>query len=149
MGYIPVTVTPTITAGAYGAGDVVGGVQEIPVNSYSGVIKQINVTDDNDVKAEITLYFFNAVPTAILDNAAYAPAIADLKKMVGLVVVAAANYTTVNGNAWAFKAGSAVDIGYALAESGVPKLYMYAVCTATPTYAAVTDLQFRFLIEPK
>jgi hypothetical protein len=147
MGYQQVTVAPTITAGAYSAGDVIGGVMEIPVNSYSGIIRQVNVDDDDNEKAEITLYFFNAAPTAILDNAAFAPAIADLKKLVGVLVVATANYTTVNSNAWAAKA--AVDIEYALAESGVPKLYCYGVVTATPTYTATSDLQFRFIIEPK
>lgn len=146
-GYKQVTVAPTITAGAYSAGDVVGGLMTIPLESYSGIIRQVNVDDDDNEKADITLYFFNASPTAVLDNGAFAPTIADLKKLVGILNIATAAYTTVNGNAWAFKA--AVDIEYAVAESGVPSLYAYCVATATPTYAAVTDLQFRFLIEPK
>ncbi len=136
------TITPTITAGIYGAADVVGGLLTLSLDSVGsgGKLMQIMVADDADQKAELTFYFYDSLPNTIADNAPFAPTAATDKLLVGKVVVAVADYATVNSNATAFKAGQT---GFLLCYSG-RTLYAYAVATATPTYAAVTDLTFRF-----
>lgn len=131
------TVAPTVTAGAYSANDVVGGVLTFDVSSASGVLllKTLRIVDDGDVKAAGTLWLFNSAPTSFADNAAFAPVIADLKKVIGKVAVVAGDYTTVNGNAIALLEDQTdvfkVDGG---------TLYGYFVCSGTPTYGATTDL---------
>lgn len=143
-----VKITPAITAGAYGAGDVVGGlltleplVNQMP-GKAGGVIRRIMIADDDNEKAAMKLYIFNgdAAPTSIADNAAFAPVIADLKNLLEIVSFSAGDYTTLNGNAWA-KQQVTIDF---YASSG--KLYVYVVCDATPTYTAATDLTFTFEI---
>lgn len=141
---IDAQLTPTISTNAYIAGDVVGGLLQFNVASPSGVgiLNAVRVVDDDNEKAELTLYLFNAAPTSIVDADPFAPTVADLKKLIAKIVVEAADYVTVNGNAYALKSmkSSSEDLNdvYKAAENGV--LYGYLVCTATPTYAAATDL---------
>lgn len=136
-----VSVTPTITAGAYSAGDVVGGLItfSLPTAGAGGVINQIVIADDDNEKAQAVLYLFDSAPTTIADNAAFAPAIADLAKLVAVIAVASADFTTVNSNAYAIK--TAINQTYKGSA-----LYMYCVCVATPTYTAVTDLIFKLTV---
>jgi hypothetical protein len=88
----------------------------------------------------LTLYVFNAAPTTIADDAAFAPAIADLKKLVAKVEIAADDYTSISdgtaNNAYALKQ----DLNEVYKADGKGNLYAYLVATATPTYAAATDL---------
>lgn len=135
------TVTPTITAGAYTGGDVIGGLIEIEIKGAGGggTLRRLVIADDADQKAAMTVYLFTAEPSAIADNAAFAPTIADLQKLVGVVPVAAGDYTTINSNAY----GIVDDLGIDFFVTG-GTLYAYAVLTSNTTYAAATDLTFRF-----
>ncbi len=135
------TVDPAVTAGAYSAADVVGGLLTFDLNSPSGVllVKQLRIVDDANQKAAAHLYLFNAAPSDIADNAAYAPTVADLKKMVANITIAAADYTTLNSNAVALVDDrSGIDGGMCTTVNG--RLYGYLVCDATPTYGATTDI---------
>lgn len=140
---VEVTVTPTITAGAYSAGDVVGGLLTFDVSGASGVfsLKSVRIADDDNEKAACHLYLFNSAPTSIADNAAFAPVIADLKKLVADVAVASAVFSTLNGNAVALKEALT-----AIFTVPAGKLYGYLVCDATPTYTATTDLAIQLTL---
>ena len=92
-----VTATPTIDTDAYTANDVVGGLMTFAISTEqghrSGQIVSMLVTDDHDQKEPYTLYIFTGgAPTTIADDAAFAPAIADLKKIVATITVAAADF---------------------------------------------------------
>lgn len=142
---LEVTVTPTITAGAYSAADVVGGLLTFNLQSPSGCgyIDAVRIVDDDDEKAASKLYLFNAVPTTIADNAALAGlALADLKKLIGVVTIASASFITINSNAHFINNG--LTIPYTT-QTGA--LYGYLVCDATPTYTAVTDLAITLTVE--
>lgn len=134
-------LTPTVTAGAYTANDVIGGLLTLPMERVSGLIEDVVVIDDANQSAAIDLYFFDEAPTAIADNAAFAPTIADLQKLIGVVSVAGGDYTTVNSNAYATKA---LDVGFESKQAF--NIYVYAVVTGTPTFAATTDLTLRFKV---
>jgi hypothetical protein len=140
-----IEVTPVIDDDAYSAGDVVGGLIELDVASAGGggVIRRVMLIDDDSEGAALTLYFFDAEPTTIADDAAYAPTVADLKKQIGIVEIATGDYVTQNGNDIVIKDGDDLNIDY---ESIDGKLYAYIVCTATPTYTAVTDLTLRVTV---
>lgn len=134
---ITAQLSPTISTTAYTANDVVGGLLEFDVveSGGGGVVGQIEIADDHDVKAAFKLYLFNAAPTTIANDAAFAPTIADLQKLIGIVEIAAADYSTINGNAWAQVKD--LNIWYS-AQTGT--LYGYLVSDATPDYNATTDL---------
>lgn len=149
MGLVSVTVTPTVTLAAYTSDDVVGGLMAFKVapTSGSGIIRSVLCTDAENQKEQYVLYLFDAAPVAIADADPYAPVIADLKKMVGTVTVATGDYTTNNSLAWALLGGhedTAMEI-YFTTESG--NVYIYAVATDTPDYAAVDDISFTLIVE--
>lgn len=126
-----------ITAGAYGAVDVVGGLQVARVNCADGYARLdwVRIIDDDNEKAAYTLYLFNGEPTTINDNGAFAPTIADLKLMVGKVAIASADQATLNSNAVGIKDGGGLKL---YLPNG--KLWWYLTCDATPTFAATSDL---------
>ena len=146
--YVRATVAPTITAGAYSAGDVVGGLLTFDVSGApeGSLLTRALLVDDDNEKPELTLYLFNAAPTTIADADAFAPAVADLKKLITKIVFAVADYVTVNSNAYALKE----DLND-LIPANTGYVYGYLVCTATPTYTASSDLwvSLDLLAEPR
>jgi len=131
----------TITTSAYTANDVIGGLITFDVSNSggSGIIRWGRVVDDDAEDAELTLYLFDTSPTAILDAAAFAPTIADLKNMIGKILFEAADYEDINSNGIAIRGrgADAVDIDF---KTDLGNIFGYLVCTSTPTYTAVTDL---------
>lgn len=127
----------TITAGAYGAVDVVGGLQSAQVNSVSSYarLEWVRIIDDDNEKPAYTLYLFNAAPTTFADNAVFEPVVADLLKLVAVVAIASAAQTTINGNAYGLVDGGSKEL---YLPNG--KLWWYLTCDATPTFTATTDL---------
>lgn len=142
---IEVSLTPTITAGAYSANDVVGGrlAFAVPSASGAGFVRAVRVVDDDDEKAASKLYLFSAAPTSINDNAAVsALVLADLKKLIGVVTIANASFASINSNAYLISGG--LSIPYTTTDG---YLYAYLTCDATPTYTAVTDLTITLTVE--
>lgn len=137
--YVRVAQALTISTDAYAAGDVVGGLLTLDASGIveGSTLNSVLVVDDDDEKAALYLYLFNAAPTTIADNAAFAPTVADLKKLITRVTVPAASYVTLNGNAYV----DVTDIGKVL-TGFTGSLYGYLVTQAatTPTYTAATDL---------
>lgn len=86
------TVTPTVTAGAYAANDVVGGVLEFELaarrNGLGGLVSGVTIIDDAGQDSEMELWLFNAEPDAIADNAAFAPTEDDLHDFAGSISTA-------------------------------------------------------------
>lgn len=147
-----ISVAPTIDiVDAYTANDVIGGLMIFAVGGIGGggSIRSILIADDDNEKAASTLYIFNEKPTTIADDAAFAPTIADLKKLITTVTVEAGDYATVNSNAYAILGGHEdlatknMDVPFVAVDGN---LYIYNVCTATPTYTAATDLTFAITV---
>ena len=137
---VRVTVTPTITAGAYSASDVVGGLLTFTLadtHGAAGVVRAVRIVDGDNEKAACKLYLFDSVPSTLADNAAFdfTDDAANLAKCAGRVSIAAADYVTVGADAAAWKEDLAVEFD---TPTGV--LYGYLVCDATPSYGATSDL---------
>jgi hypothetical protein len=144
---VTVETTPTITAGAYSANDVIGGLQTINVKAgFGGTIRRINVVDDDSEAAAMTLYVFDQQPSAFADNAAFAPTVADLKKLVDTVAIATGDYVTINSNDYVIKKDINIDYDTENTGGTDSTFYVYAVVTGTPTYTATTDLTFRYTV---
>lgn len=120
--------------GAYAAGDVVGGLLEIPIKSggHAGVAGQFEIIDAANQADELTLYLFRKKPTVIADNAAFAPAEADLVKLCGTVSFIADSYKEINSMAW----GQVRESVWYTASDEV--LYAYIVAGGTPTFTSLT-----------
>lgn len=132
----------TIDTDAYSANDVIGGLIKLDFSSPGGggVIRRLMLIDDDNEGAVLTIYIFDQAPSTIADDAAFAPTVADLKKKIGTVSVVAADYETLNSNKMVTKDGDDLNIDF---ETLSGNLWFYIVCTATPTYAAATDLTLR------
>ena len=100
MGYgkiINPSVNPTLDTDAYTAVDVMGGLLQFDVSGLvinGGLINQAILIDEDSMGVGAKLYLFEALPTTIADDAAFAPTIDDLNKLVA--VIAFSSFTTIN-----------------------------------------------------
>jgi hypothetical protein len=135
---IRIVLTPTVTAGAYSANDVMGGRLEFPIpRNASGFVRSVAISTDDAEAMACKMHFFVSAPTTFADNAAFAPTFNDLKNRFAVVAIAAADYVTINGNTQAIvSTNTSLDF----AVQNQPMIYGYLVCDATPTFAATTDL---------
>lgn len=133
-----ITLTPAVTAGAYSANDVVGGLLEFPIpKNSSGFVRGVAISADDGETMACKLHLFVSAPTAFADNAAFAPTFNDLKNRFAQIAIAAADYATVNGNTQAIvSTNTSLDFEV----QSQPMVYGYLVCDATPTFSATTDL---------
>jgi hypothetical protein len=81
-----VTVTPTVTAGAYSAGDIVGGLMTFAVAAEEGTnvtLREVQVVIKAAVAPNLTICVFTSDPSATTktDNAAYSLNAADAFKL--------------------------------------------------------------------
>lgn len=89
-GSVSLSLTPTITAGAYVSGQVIGGVQSfanaVRASGGSGIIQSASVTKKTALTAPVDLYFFSAAPTGTYtDNTTFTLAAADIPNLIGVL----------------------------------------------------------------
>jgi len=137
---ITIAQTPTVTAGAYAAGDAVGGLLTFAnagrVSGGGGVVKTFTLIDDAGQDVTIELWLFNQTFTAMADNAAWAPSEADLENLVGIIS------TQESSTGWA-AAGtpSAITVPCSLRYDVTgTSLFGQLVTRGTPTFAATDDV---------
>jgi len=145
-----IDVTPTITtsAGAYTAGDNVGGLllllEPIKGLNKNTILKSIHVKDNANQKQPLTILLFNSNPTTgatITDNAAFAYGTTSFPKQIAKINILAADYETIDS-----KATADIDT-YAkvLQSNDSSSLWAVVITTGTPTYAAnATTLYITF-----
>jgi hypothetical protein len=129
---------PTVTAGAYAAGDTVGGLLTFAnaerVAGDGGIIKNMLIIDDAGQDVEMELWLFNTTITPIADNAPWAPAEADLENLVAVISTAAETWRAAG-------TPSAIDVelskGYNTVDGA---LYGQLMTRGAPTFAATDDV---------
>lgn len=136
-----VRVTPTVTAGAYSANDVVGGTLTFSGIPDKGVIVSVTVVDQAKQAGALQLVIFDSAPTDIADNGAYDIADADLLKIVGAVHLT----DTAGADKFDFSDNKiycrqALVIPYTFGP-GSTSLYAFLIALGTPTFAAASDVQ--------
>jgi hypothetical protein len=139
-----VEYTPVITAGAYSDNDVIGELMTFQSRVPAGVIRHITVIDRINLKAAINFHIYNAVPTVIADNAAFAPADADsdleICKAIKLLTTDYISNGTLNATGQVRpNQGFAVNDG---------KLYVRMVLPTGVTYTGTSNLLVKFEIWP-
>jgi len=135
---ITISQIPTVTAGAYVANDAVGGLLTFAnaarVSGGGGVIKDVVIIDDAGQDVALELWLFDQTFTAMADNAAWAPAEADLENLVAII--------TTDDGAW-FAAGTPsaalIEVSQRYDCTGT-SLFGQLVTRGTPTFVATDDV---------
>lgn len=138
-----IPLTPSVTAGAYTAGDAVGGLLTFAnaarVSEGGGVVKNLLIIDDAGQDAELELWLFDRTFTAMADNAPWAPSEADLENCIGVIS------TEDSTRGWmAAGTPSVIDVEvsrrYDLAGTS---LFGQLVTRGTPTFVASDDVTLK------
>jgi len=142
-----ISQTPTVTVGAYTAGDAVGGLLTFAnaarVSGGGGVVKGVLIIDDAGQDAELELWLFNQTFTAMADNAPWAPSEADLENCIGVVS------TATSDQGWmAAGTPSVCDIEVAKRYDlvGTSLFGQLVSPTDTPTFAATDDVTVKVML---
>lgn len=151
FGVVRIPVTPTITAGAYAAGDALGGLltfaNAVSSAGGAGLITKVVIIDDAQQLAPVDLVLFDQTFTATADNAPFDPTDADLQNSLGYIDVAATDYANFADNAMACKAsGLRMPFEFQLA-AGQTSLFGQLAVRDTPTYVATDDITVILTIE--
>lgn len=140
--FINPSVNPTIDTDAYTAVDVMGGLLEFDVSGLAingGILNQAILIDEDSLGVSCNLYLFEAEPTTIADDEAFAPTIDDLSKL--FAVIAFTTFTTINSLDY-----SIVDDINNLFVTTDGKLYGYLVTDGTPDPTTVDAITIRLYI---
>lgn len=140
------TVTPTVTAGAYSANDVMGGLMTIELSAQNtgGTLGTIRIRDNDAVGPAGILYLFKTAPTAIADNVAFSLADADSDKLLAVITLGTwVDFTAFKWIAVAGKDdGSSEPIDF---RTDTGDIYAYFKVTGTPTMTTTSALSFDFV----
>lgn len=138
----------TVGTDAYTSGDVEGGLLKCTYGTSGGALcRQIKVLDKGAYTGAFVLHIYHTEPSAIADDAAFAPTDADGQKEIGYVTVAAGDYNSqtayavahipaINFDGWS---GDVPANRTATADKGA--VYIYAVAGAANDHVAATDLE--------
>jgi hypothetical protein len=149
--------TPAITAGAYSAGDAVGGLLEFenacsPFSPRGTIISAI-LTDNAKQSALMHLHLFDRAFTPTADNAAFSVTDADLAHYLGSIQFIAAehnifadNSACMGGQSIAIGPLAALQLPIVLVDGGT-SLFGQLQTGGTPTYAATDDLAVKLILE--
>ena len=128
-------VTPTVTAGAYTANDVVGGLLTFG-GLRNGTLQAITICDNATQAVNYLLVLFESAPTGISDNATFDIADADLDKIIYQdSLTSASERQAFTDNSYHYLYGLSVPIW-----SAGGTVYGFLITTGTPTYAATSDI---------
>lgn len=132
------TVTPTVTASAYTAGNVVGGkltFSSMLDTALSGILQSIHVVSKTALTAGLKLYLFNADPSSSTFTDKSAPSIhaSDFAKLIGVYPLSQPDSGLGTHAVWLLDS-----IGKLFNASG-STLYAVLITTGTPTPGSTSD----------
>ena len=142
-----VQVTPTITAGAYSIGDVIGGIQTLTaaarVNATCTTLDTLIIRDKAMQDADIKLWFFDQNPTSgsYYDNDVLDIDDADLAFCLGCLRVLSSDYDDASDNSIATLRNQGLKL---TPTGGADDLYVVAEIETADSYASTSDLTFLY-----
>jgi hypothetical protein len=127
-------VTPAITAGAYTAGQEVGGLMTFPVGGASGILESIRVTCASVQTTTLKLYIFDANPTNSTWTDHSTPAInaADIPFLRGVFTLASPDSGLGTHTIWNMEGIAASFVA--------ATLYGVMIVVGTPTFASTSGI---------
>ena len=134
-----VCVSPTVSTGAYSAGNVVGGLITLPaafLSTNSGILQSVRLTLKSVQTAEFDVTSFSAQPaTVFTDNAAPSIAAAAVALVQPPIKLTGASTGLGTGTTYGADA-----ISRPINEVG-SSAYALITTTGTPTFASTSDVQ--------
>lgn len=131
----------TVTAGAYTALDVVGGLLTFPnitENQPGAAELREVILYDNDYQAKaMTLYLFNQAPASIADNDGFTLSAADLRTLVCAPISLISHKPTGSTTGLTY----VTQLSRPVKTDGAKNLFAYLVCEVAPTYSATDSLR--------
>ena len=128
-------VTPTVTAGAYTANDVVGGLLTFS-GLRNGTLQAITICDNATQAVNYLLVLFESAPTVIDDGDEWDLTDADLAKIIYQdSLTSSSNRQAFADNSYHYLYGLSVPLW-----SAGGTVYGFLITTGTPTYAATSDI---------
>lgn len=144
-----ISQTPTITAGAYSAGDAVGGKLTFTGCTDTGLIHNLTLIDLSEQAVELNLVLFNADFTATADNAAFDVTSGEEADIIGVINIATTDYEDIGGLKVATVKG--LSLPFELTETDSTKrgrIYGQLVAVGAPTYVSTSDLTAKLAVLP-
>lgn len=141
-----ISETPAITAGAYSAGDQVGGMLEFQnaarVANGSGMLTDVMIVDDAGQEATLELWLFSETATAsdAGDNAVAAITEGDAENLVAII-----NLTSYFDGGVPHVAQQELTKRYECTGDQA-SLFGILITRGTPTYAATDDLTIKIKV---
>lgn len=143
MAYRSISITPTIQASAYSAGNSLGGLITIDLGmgqSAAPMLKSIQVNDKGGHTPAITLYFFSAAPTGtVTDKTAIALNAADIPNTVAVVSFLTTDYKAPTAG---FSVANRSAIDEVIGTSGT-NLYVVISVDSGFTPSTTTDINIK------
>ena len=136
---------PTVTNGAYSAGDIMGGLMTfnpVATNDAKFILENILITFKSAVQPNLTAIIFNANPTGTTttDNAPYSLATTDAFKVRAAIPInATGGIFTDHGTPNTFQVGN-LDLPMAPVTGGTA-IYLLLIDNTGVTLGSTTDLQ--------
>lgn len=136
-----VSVTPTIQAAAYAAGDVIGGKMTftnlLSPDVPTGELRKVYIYDKAKQGVSLTLVLFSADPSAttFTENAALTLNAADLEKVIAVVPLTTHLALAANGVTYADEIAKSIKVA-----QSVRTIYGCLLAVGTPTYTSTSDL---------
>ena len=131
----------TVDTGAMAQGDALGIKTSFNVPE-SGTIKSITITDvDDEASLTFNVWVFESEPTGIATNAAFALTDSDAEKVTGVVLIDT-GFDSINNRVHYEE----LSMPY-IAHGGVLWLQVELEASATPTFAAATDVKLQLVVE--
>lgn len=146
-----VSVTPTVTAGAYNATtkNSVGGKQTLAgavrTSGGTAILQSVLVTDKGNQKAPLTILLFDSDPTGgtYTDNGQVNLS-TDISKVIRRINVTAGDYETIDNSGTDYAIAEVGPISKLVKAASGTSLYAVILTTGTPTYVSTSDLTLRF-----
>lgn len=147
---VAIANTPTVQNAAYSSGNAIGGLQTIAFfrsgTRSTGILNNVSVASKGGATTAITLYVFNANPSATTctDKSAFSLGAADVSKLIATTPMVLTPAVVGAGATVTFASQQSpvsVQNGDSPASAN---LYVCAVFGGTVTPATTTDLVFKY-----
>ena len=142
------SVTPTITAGSYTTGKVIGGLITLSAGktpgAATGIIHDVLISDLSNQKAPIDVFFFNANPTSstLTDGSTFTVNAADITKFAGVCSILATDWVSDSAHGFTNK----LNQGIAFGSGGTGTIYAVMVIRGSATFSGTGDLTLKIKV---
>lgn len=138
-----VTVSHTVTAGAYTTGKLVGGLITIPGAIKEGktgtLLQSVTIADQAMQTSYYNLFIFTSLPGGTYTDTATAD-ISDADLLLAICPVSVSSITSASDNGLS----NSYNIGCPIQVTSGTTIYGLLAAQSSQTYAAITDVQLRF-----